>query len=129
MLIDWTSEFGDWLDRLEVDAATDPIARRRFNHVTAQLVELQQLDGVPDSDTAVLKRVRQSRRYTVWRVSHPFDPDVVVRLIVWFTDDGTAVVALFAGDKVRMGDVFYNSVGTRADAAIDSWKREAGHGS
>lgn len=129
MLIDWTSEFGDWLDRLEVDAAADPIARRRFRYVTAQLAELQQLEGVPDNDTAVLRRVRQSRRYPVWRVSHLFDPDVVVRLIVWFADDGTAVVALFAGDKARMGDVFYNSVGTRADAAIDSWKMEAGHGS
>jgi len=29
------------------------------------------------------------------------------------------VVALFAGDKKPIGDVFYNSVVSRADAAID----------
>jgi hypothetical protein len=72
----------------------------------------------------VLKRVRQSRRYPVWRVSHPYDPDVAIRLICWFPDDQHAVVALFAGDKARMGDVFYDSVGTRADVAIDQWKKE-----
>jgi len=55
----------------------------------------------------------------VWRVAHPFDPVVAVRLIVWFPPAArTVVVALFAGDKARMGDVFYNSVGPRADAAI-----------
>ena len=43
------------------------------------------------------------------------------RLIVWFPAGDHAVVALFAGDKARMGDVFYDSVGTRADAAIDAW--------
>lgn len=31
------------------------------------------------------------------------------------------MIALFAGDKARMGDVFYDSVGTRADAAIETW--------
>ena len=44
-----------------------------------------------------------------------------VRRIVWFPAGDHAVVALFAGDKARMGDVFYDSVGTRADAAIDAW--------
>lgn len=34
------------------------------------------------------------------------------------------VVALFAGDKARIGDVRYNFVGTRADAIIEHWKRE-----
>jgi hypothetical protein len=38
------------------------------------------------------------------------------------------VVALFAGDKARIGDAFYNSVGGRADGLIDQWKREAMRG-
>ncbi|WP_235717694.1 hypothetical protein [Mycolicibacterium goodii] len=46
-----------------------------------------------------------------------------MRLIVWFPDDEHAVIALFAGDKARIGNAFYNSVGTRADAAIETWKR------
>lgn len=61
----------------------------------------------------------------MWRLSHPYNADVAVRLIVWFPDDQTAVIALFAGDKARMGDIFYDSVGTRADAAIESWIRKA----
>jgi hypothetical protein len=73
-------------------------------------------------DLPGLKRVRQSRRYPVWRTSHPFDEGVAVRVICWFPP-GTdvVVVALFAGDKAQMGDVFYNSVGVRADAAIERW--------
>ena len=38
------------------------------------------------------------------------------------------VVALFAADKARMGDVFYNSVGARADAAIQLWLNETQEG-
>jgi hypothetical protein len=36
-------------------------------------------------------------------------------------------VALFAGDKANSGDVWCGSVGTRADALIDQWKREVGY--
>ena len=49
---------------------------------------------------------------------------VAVRLIVWFPDDEHVVVALFSGDKARMGDVFYDSIGPRADVAIEAWKRQ-----
>ncbi len=69
--------------------------------------------------------MRQSKRYPLWRVSHPYRDDVAVRLICWFPPDSdTVMVTLFAGDKARIGDVFCNSVGTRADALIDQWKRE-----
>lgn len=83
------------------------------------------LDREPDEDTATLKVVRQSGRHRIWRLSHPFDPEMAARVICWF-DDGsdTVVVALFANDKVPMGDVFYDSVGSRADQAIDQWKVE-----
>ncbi len=37
------------------------------------------------------------------------------------------VVALFAADKARLGDVFYDSVAARADPLIDQWKRETAH--
>jgi hypothetical protein len=58
----------------------------------------------------------------VWRVARPYDPDIALRLIVWLpSDTDTVVIALFAGDKARMGDVFYNSVGPRADVAIRSY--------
>jgi hypothetical protein len=82
------------------------------------------VDRVPDS--ATLKRVAQSRRYPVWRVAHPFVDGTamrLMRLIVWFPPKrpGEAVIVLFGADKAQMGDVFYNSVGPRADAAIESY--------
>jgi hypothetical protein len=124
VLIDWSDEFDTWLNRLEEQADSDPISARRLDYVTAQLQLLQELSDRPTEDTASMRRVRQSGRHLVWRLSHPFDPDIAVRLIVWFPDEQHAVIALFAGDKARMGDVFYNSVGTRADAAIEKWQRE-----
>lgn len=125
MIVDWTSEFDRWLDRLEVAAVNSSVARSQRDHIDAQLQLLQELESEPDAETASLRRVRQSRRYPLWRVSHPFDAGIAVRMIVWFPDDGHAVVALFAADKAAMGDVFYDSVGSRADAAIEKWMREA----
>ncbi|MEW2484268.1 hypothetical protein AB0876_32250 [Mycobacterium sp. NPDC049093] len=119
MLIDWPAEFDAYLTRLEESA--DPIDRQRLRLLQAELSILQRLDRAPTEDTPSLKQVRQARRYPVWRVSHPYREGVAVRLIVWFPTTGRAVIALFAGDKARMGDVFYDSVGTRADAAIEAW--------
>lgn len=72
----------------------------------------------------MLKRVRQSGRHLVWRQSHPFEQGIALRLICWFPDEATVVVALFAGEKASMGDVFYDMVGPRADQIIDQWLRE-----
>jgi hypothetical protein len=33
-------------------------------------------------------------------------------------------VTLFAGDEKSVGDIWYSSVGTRADAAIERWLME-----
>jgi len=127
MLIDWTTDFDGYLDRLEAKAnAGDEHARATMDYVLAELDVLQQLTEPPQHDTAVLMRVRQSRKHQVWRLSHPYDPRVAVRLICWFGSN-TVVVALFAGEKARIGDAFYNSVGTRADALINQWKRQTSH--
>lgn len=128
MQIDWPASFGDWLDDLDAKAqAGDGHAYQVLILVTAALKHLEDLAEPPtrDTETATLRWVRQSKRYPLWRVSHPYREGVAVRLICWFPPDSdTVVVALFAGDKARIGDVFYNSVGTRADALIDQWKRE-----
>lgn len=94
-------------------------------HVLDELNYIKTLDREPDEDTATLKRVRQSKRYRVWRLSHPYDARMAVRIICWFDEDtDSVVVVLFATDKAPMGDVFYNSVGARADQEIDKWKNE-----
>lgn len=128
MEIDWPASFGDWLDDLEAKAdGGDEHAQKALVLVAAALKHLQDLTEPPtrDTETATLRWVRQSKRHPLWRVSHPYREGIAMRLICWFPlDSDTVVVALFAGDKAPIGDVFYNSVGTRADALIDQWKRE-----
>lgn len=86
---------------------------------------LRQLRRPRVVDMPGLKRVRQSGRYRVWRTSHSYHEGVAVRVICWFPPaSDVMVVALFAGDKARMGDVFYNSVGPWADVAIERWIKE-----
>jgi hypothetical protein len=75
-------------------------------------------------ETATLKRVRQARNHAIWRVAHPYDPAVAIRILCWFPDDGTGVVALIGGDKAGISDVWYESATVRAEAAVDQWIRE-----
>jgi len=120
MDIDWSREFDRQLDRLEADSSDR--GKQVFWLLTLMLNQLRELDGTPVEDTAMIKRVRQSRSYTVWRVSHPYREGIALRLICWFPpDQDRVVVALFAGEKASMGVVFYDSVGTRADQVIEGW--------
>jgi hypothetical protein len=81
-----------------------------------------------ESEPATLRWVRQSRRYPLWRVPHAYHPQAAVRLICWFPPDTVAVdIALFAADKARLGDVFYDGVAARADPLVDQWKRETAY--
>jgi hypothetical protein len=126
--IDWPAEFGAWLDRLEAEArAGDQRSRLLLVFTARALDQLRNMAGplTPDAETATLRWVRQSRRHQLWRVSHAYHPEVAVRLICWFPPNtGKVVVALFAGDKAKLGDLFYDSVAARADGLIDQWKRE-----
>ena len=123
MEIDWPRDFNEQLDRLGADCTER--GRRRLQLLTFMLKRLRDLDAPPMQDTAMIKRVRQSRRHLVWRVSHPYVEGVALRLICWFPPDRQrVVVALFSGDKATMGDVFYDTVGVRADRLIDRWTNE-----
>ncbi|MGY2898485.1 hypothetical protein ACVKXF_001108 [Curtobacterium sp. PvP017] len=93
--------------------------------LTFMLKRLRDLDSAPVQDTAMIKRVRQSKQHPIWRVSHPYVAGVALRLICWFPpDEDRVVVALFSGDKASMGDVFYDTVGVRADRLINRWRNE-----
>lgn len=94
------------------------------------LDQLRNLTEPPTEETesATLRRIRQSRRYQLWRVSHAYHPEVAVRLICWFPPKADrVVVVLFAADKAKLGDVFYDGVAARADPMIDQWKRETSY--
>lgn len=100
--------------------------KRVLQILTYLLRRLEKVDGEPREETATFKKVRQSRVHQLWRVSHPYVDGIAVRLICWFPPRSeTVVVALFAGEKASMGDVFYDSVGTRADRLIELWKAES----
>ena len=128
MLLDWSREFDAQFDRMEADRSS--LGVERFNRMVFMLKRLQEQAVAPVEDTAMIKHVRQSQKYQVWRVSHPYRDGIALRLICWYPPEtpDTVVVALFAGDKAGMGDVFYDSVGTRADQMIDRWiaEKEAG---
>jgi hypothetical protein len=135
ILMVWTStgrrpSAPGWIALKPMPGLGDPRARTILAYAARALDQLRNLPEPParDSETATLRWVRQSRRYPLWRVSHAYDPEVAVRLICWFPPDtGTVVVALFAADKARLGDVFYDGVAARADPLIDQWKRETAY--
>lgn len=123
MDIDWSREFDRQLDRLEED--TSDRGKQVLQLLTLMLKRLRDLDNVPADDTAMIKRVRQSKNNVVWRVSHPYRAGIALRLICWFSPGyNRAVIVQFAGEKASMGDVFYDSVGSRADQIIDLWVHE-----
>ena len=120
MNIDWSCEFDRQLDQFETDKSER--GQRVYRLLTIMLKQLRDLGVAPTEDTAMIKRVRRSRVRKVWRISHPYREGIALRLIVWFPPvDGRVVVALFAGEKASMGDVFYDSVGSRADQIIERW--------
>lgn len=90
------------------------------------LADLQDLEKKPSGESATYKRVRQARRHELWRVGHPFDAQVAVRIICWFPDETTVVIALGGFDKAKHGDVWYSSAATRGEAVVDQWLREHG---
>jgi hypothetical protein len=93
---------------------------------TALLQELNDLPTKPAEETATFKRVRLARRHELWRVAHPFDPPVAVRIICWFPSDEEVVIALVGFDKKAIGDIFYASAAVRGEAMVDAWLRQKG---
>ena len=128
MQLDWPRAFDLQMERLNQDIARgDERAKLIKQLVDAQLTFL--MDEVVEpplegEETKQLRWVRQSKKNKVWRISHKFNPEAAVRTIVWFPEDGKAVILLFYGDKSHMGDVFYDTVGTRADQLISQYLQE-----
>ena len=85
---------------------------------------LTDLESKPAENMATLRTVAQSKKYRLWRVSHPYEKDIAVRLVVWFLPDNAVVVVAIGANKAPMGDIFYDGVANRADAAIDKWLQE-----
>jgi hypothetical protein len=120
VIVDWPEDFGRRLDHIEAQGG-------RLLEVTVALLQvLTDLPRKPSVESATFKRVRQARRHELWREAHPFDAEVAVRIICWFPNDDTAVIALLSFDKKTVGDVFYASAAARGEALVDSWLRQHG---
>ena len=123
MIVDWTVEFDRWWENIE--SKSDPLSKRIATIVFAQMKFLTDLESKPEENMATLRTVVQSKKYRLWRVSHPYEKDIAVRLVVWFPPDDVAVVVVALGNnKAPMGDIFYDGVANRADAAIDKWLKD-----
>src|SRR5216683_7462665 len=81
VIVDWTDEFDRWFDHAEKQGG------RLLTIAVALLQALTDLPAKPAEESATFKRVRQARRHELWRVAHPFDPEVAVRIICWFLAD------------------------------------------
>jgi hypothetical protein len=121
VIVDWTGEFDRWLTQGEEQGG------RLLAVAVALLQELSDLPAKPEEETATLRRVRQARRHELWRVAHPFDPAVAVRIICWFPSDTEIVIALAGFDRKAIGDVFYASAAARGEAMADAWLRQEGN--
>jgi hypothetical protein len=118
VIVDWTEEFDRWLTHAEEQGG------RLLAVAVALLQELNDLPAKPAEESATFKRVRQARRHELWRVAHPHDAEVAVRLICWFPADEELVIALVGFDKKKIGDVFYASAAARGEALVDAWLRQ-----
>jgi len=82
MNVEWSREFDRQLDRMESDDSDR--CRQVLQLLAFMLGRLRALDDEPAEESAMFKRVRQSGRFGVWRVSHPYREGVALRLICWF---------------------------------------------
>lgn len=126
MLVETTLDFETWWWHAQSRSPRDPGTDLVIKLVNYELGFLNNLEGQPAIDTKDLLRVRRSKQYQLWRVSHPYIKGSAVRLIVWFPprELGTGVLVVLGVNKAKMGDVFYDGVGARADGAITKWIKE-----
>ena len=89
MDIDWPTEFGRWLDRLEAEAGSGDVRSRAILVFVARALD------------------------QLWRVSHAYHPEVAVRLICWFppeageamTDNATPDQPAFERGNERLDEL------------------------
>jgi hypothetical protein len=122
--------FRSWFVALQHTARPDnpdvlerDLADLRFTQTSTFLTRLAQMSSAPDEDDPpFLKRIRQRTRYQLWRLGHPYHPEICVRLIVHFHRDA-AVVALVGGDKRGVSDQWYDTASRRAEQDLDQYYR------
>lgn len=123
VLIDWTGEFDRWYDQLiERAKAGDERSLEQLALVDAELGVLQDLRAAPDVSTPTLRGFPSSplSGLAAGAPVRPRRRDSADRLVSAGSPGprGGGAVRRRQG---RPGGAFYDSVGLRADAAIDSY--------
>lgn len=128
MLIDWTGEFDRWWQKVEDHQTLDVRSRQIARIVGTQLDFLQGLDQMPAENSLQIRRVTLSKKNLLWRVSHPYRKGIAIRLVIWFPPhDRDLAVIVMGVDKSKVGDIFYDGVGNRADLLIREFLRDEGN--
>ncbi|MCU1668052.1 MAG: hypothetical protein JWP40_979 [Blastococcus sp.] len=86
--------------------------------------QLRQLNRPPEGESATLKRVMQARRHELWRVRHPYRESLALRIICYFPDQETVVLALLGFNKHPIGDIWYDRAAKESEALVDQYLRE-----
>lgn len=120
-----TKEFDEWYRALGAQASGSPKATARLVRARALLLVLRGVPSEPSVDTPQLRRVAEARRHPLWRIAHPYDPAVQVRLIVWWEVEHTAWV-LVGGDKAGLEGTWYTTAAIKAEQAVDRILRNRG---
>lgn len=81
----------------------------------------------PVEESVTFKRVQQARKHRLWRVSHPYRPNIALRIILWFPDPSSVVIALLGHNKAQTGDAWYGYAATQGQAIVDQYLRTQGH--
>ena len=126
MLIETTQEFEVWRENILRLAIRNSETKLISELVDLEMDVLKNLITAPRVDSRRICRIRRSKQYQLWRVSHPFVNGIAIRLIVWFppAEIIPSAVVVIGVNKAKMGDIFYDGVGARADGAINKWIRE-----
>jgi hypothetical protein len=90
--------------------------------------QLLELSGPPDEESATLRRVVQAKRHELWRVSHPYRRNLALRIVCFFPDVDTVVLALMGFNKHPVGDTWYGRAATEGQAMVDQYMRQQGGG-
>ncbi|MGY1726160.1 hypothetical protein ACI79J_04250 [Geodermatophilus sp. SYSU D01062] len=86
--------------------------------------QLRQMKGPPGEETATLKRVMQARRHPLWRVRHPYRENLALRIICYFPNNETVVLALLGFNKHPIGDIWYDRAAKEGEAMVDHYLRQ-----
>lgn len=78
----------------------------------------------PLEESPTFKRVQQPRKHRLWRVSHPYRAGIALRIILWFPDPNTVVIALLGHNKAQTGDVWYGYAATQGQNIVDQYLRQ-----